>query len=163
MDDLRLKFVGASIDWTPAILATQKDAGQPARDLLGDLIQIHLSARARGTFDREIIAVIASMASDSCIAYPSMTLTSLFISIASYLRLWARLNRRYVCVRARPVAVAIAHQFLERLRDGEHLIRPHARTGERRHATDSGDALRLGLEHHHVERLLSMAARATHN
>src|SRR5262249_48624308 len=47
--------------------------------------------------------------------------------------------------------------------NGEYLIRPHARTGERRHATDGGDALRLGLEHHQVERLLAMAARATHH
>ena len=38
---------------------------------------------------------------------------------------------------------------------------PHARTGERRHATDSRDALWLGLEHHQVECLLSMATRAT--
>ena len=51
-------------------------------------------------------------------------------------------------------------QLLERLRDGEHLIRPHARAGERGHATDGGDALGLGLEHHQVERLLAMAARA---
>src|SRR5262245_45909322 len=51
-------------------------------------------------------------------------------------------------------------QLFERLRDGGNLIRPHARAGKRRHPTDSGDALRLGFEHHQVERLLVMTARA---
>src|SRR5262249_7840265 len=52
------------------------------------------------------------------------------------------------------------NQPVERLCDGPPLIRPHARAGERDHATDGGDALGLGLEHHQVERLLVMAARA---
>src|SRR5215831_5260834 len=53
-----LKLASAPVDWPPAMLVSQKDAGQPARELLGDLIQVHLSARARGTFDGEIIAVV---------------------------------------------------------------------------------------------------------
>src|SRR5262245_51161190 len=51
-------------------------------------------------------------------------------------------------------------QLFERLGNGEHLVLPHARAGERHHPTDSGDALRLGFEHHQVERLLVMTARA---
>src|SRR5215471_10677381 len=54
-----LKRAGTPVDWPSAMVVPQKDADQPALDLLGDLIQIHLSARARGTFDREIIAVIS--------------------------------------------------------------------------------------------------------
>src|SRR5215467_5080445 len=53
-----LKRAGTPVDWPPAMVVPQKHADQPALDLLGDLIQIHLSARARGTFDREITAVI---------------------------------------------------------------------------------------------------------
>src|SRR5215831_15309997 len=53
-----LKRAGTPVDWPPAMIVPQKHADQPALDLLGDLIQIHLSARARGTFDREITAVI---------------------------------------------------------------------------------------------------------
>src|SRR5262245_8834294 len=71
-----------------------------------------------------------------------------------------RLNRRRITVLIRPAAVALLDQLVERLSDGEHLILAHARAWERRHATDRGDAFGLGLEHHQVERLLAMAARA---
>src|SRR5215510_4682627 len=40
-----LKRAGTPVDRPPAMVVPQKDAGQPAIDLLGDLIQIHLSAR----------------------------------------------------------------------------------------------------------------------
>src|ERR1700739_52727 len=53
-----LKLASAPVDRPPAMVVPQKDAGQPTLDLLGDLIQVHMSARARGTFDREIIAVV---------------------------------------------------------------------------------------------------------
>src|SRR4030095_2089941 len=63
----------------------------------------------------------------------------------------------------RPTAVCFINQLLERLRDREHLIRPDTRAGKRRHAADRGDALGLSLEHHQVERLLAMAARAANH
>src|SRR5262249_54753913 len=53
-----LKLAGTPVDRSPAMVVPQKDAGYSAQDLLGDLIQIHLSARARGTFNHEIIAVV---------------------------------------------------------------------------------------------------------
>src|SRR5215470_17297915 len=59
--------------------------------------------------------------------------------------------------------VWFVNQLLKGLRDGERLVRPHSRAGERRHAPDRGDALRLGLEHHQVQRLLAMAAGATNH
>src|SRR5262245_38443520 len=71
-----------------------------------------------------------------------------------------RLNRRRKIVFIGPPPIVIIDQLVERLCDDEHLIRPHARARERDHATDGGDALGLGLEHHQVERLLVMAARA---
>src|SRR4051812_7922550 len=52
-----LKLAGTSVDRPPTLVVPQKDTGQPARDLLGDLIQVHEPARARGTFDGELIAV----------------------------------------------------------------------------------------------------------
>src|SRR4051812_43583357 len=53
-----LKLAGAPVDRPPARVVPQKDASQPALDLLGDLIQIQVPTGARGTFDREIIAVV---------------------------------------------------------------------------------------------------------
>ena len=54
-----LKFAGRSIERTPPVIVPQKDAGQPTRDFLGNLIQRHVPARARWTFDGEIIPVVA--------------------------------------------------------------------------------------------------------
>src|SRR5262249_20022160 len=53
-----LKRAGAPVDRPAATLVPQKDTGQAARELLSDLIQGQVPAGARGTFDREIIAVI---------------------------------------------------------------------------------------------------------
>ena len=60
----------------------------------------------------------------------------------------------------RSIPIRIFHQLLECLGDGERLICPHARPGERRHTTDRGQALRLRLQDHQVERLFAMTARA---
>src|SRR5262245_21283180 len=40
------------------VLVPHKDASQPARDLLGHLVQRHSVPITRRTFDREVIAVI---------------------------------------------------------------------------------------------------------
>src|SRR5262245_11403816 len=53
-----LKLAGASVDRPPTLVVAQKDAGQAARELLGDLIQGQVPAGARRTFDGEIIAVV---------------------------------------------------------------------------------------------------------
>src|SRR5262249_11105871 len=48
---------GASVHWSPARGIPQEDAREPAGDLLGDLVEIHLPAGAGGTFDGERVAV----------------------------------------------------------------------------------------------------------
>src|SRR6266540_4103129 len=53
-----LKLARPPVDRPPALAVAEKDAGQPARDLLGDLIQGHAPTGARGTFDRELVAVV---------------------------------------------------------------------------------------------------------
>src|SRR6266508_3105324 len=53
-----LKLARSPVDRPPAVAVTQEDAGQPARDLLGDLVEVHPPPGARGTFDRELIAVV---------------------------------------------------------------------------------------------------------
>src|SRR5207247_3396929 len=53
-----LKLPGPPVDRPPALAVPQEDAGQPARDLLGDLIEGHLPTGARGTFYGEIIPIV---------------------------------------------------------------------------------------------------------
>src|SRR5262245_43206875 len=53
-----LKLPGAPMDRPLAIRGLQKDAGQPARELLGHLIQGQLPSGACGTFDSEIITIV---------------------------------------------------------------------------------------------------------
>src|SRR5262245_59114431 len=53
-----LKHAAATIDRAPAVLVAQKNVGQPAHNLLRHLIEGHMLTRARGTFDRERIAVV---------------------------------------------------------------------------------------------------------
>src|SRR5512145_675564 len=52
-----LKLLRPAVDGPPTMAVSQEDAGQPPRDLLGDLVQVHISAGARRTFDGEILAV----------------------------------------------------------------------------------------------------------
>src|SRR5690242_20677151 len=54
-----LKSFGAAIDGPPAAGVFQEDTREPPRDLLGHLIQVHATSRARRTLDRKIVAVIA--------------------------------------------------------------------------------------------------------
>src|SRR6185295_2310583 len=72
------------------------------------------------------------------------------------IELSSRLSRR----RRTALIRSIVNQRLERLRGGKRLIRPQTRAGKRVHAANRREALGLGLEHHQVERLLAMAARA---
>src|SRR6058998_1470091 len=53
-----LKLARSPVDRPPALAVPQEDAGQPARDLLGDLIEGHLPPGARGTFYGEIIPIV---------------------------------------------------------------------------------------------------------
>ena len=53
-----LELPGAAVDRTPAVLVFEEDVREPARDLLGDLVQVHLPAGAGRTFDGEIVAVV---------------------------------------------------------------------------------------------------------
>src|SRR5262245_38953672 len=53
-----LKLPRPAIDRPSASLVFQKDAGEPAPEFLGDLVQVHLPSRACWTFNRERIAVI---------------------------------------------------------------------------------------------------------
>jgi hypothetical protein len=64
---------------------------------------------------------------------------------------------------SRSSAVRFTNQLVERLCSGEHLIRAHAGAGERRHTADYRGAPGLRLEHHKIERVLAMAARAAGN
>src|SRR5262245_6627242 len=46
-----LELRAPSVYRPPPILASQEDAGQPARDLLGNLVQVHEPSGARGALD----------------------------------------------------------------------------------------------------------------
>src|SRR5690349_18125362 len=47
----------AAVDGPPAVLAAEENVREAPRDLLGDFIEIHPPARARGTFHGEVVAV----------------------------------------------------------------------------------------------------------
>ena len=53
-----LELLGSAIDRTPAVFVLEEDVRKAARNLLGDLIQVHLPTGAGGTFHGEIIAVV---------------------------------------------------------------------------------------------------------
>src|SRR5688572_16714768 len=53
-----LEVSSPAIDGPPAPLVLQEDIGEPAADLFGDLIQVHVPAGAGGTFHRELVAVV---------------------------------------------------------------------------------------------------------
>src|SRR5437660_73416 len=53
-----LKLPGSAIDRTPALLIAQEDAGQPPRDFLGDLIEVHAPSGSCRTFHGKVIAVV---------------------------------------------------------------------------------------------------------
>src|SRR5512145_3297328 len=53
-----LELPGFPVDRPPATVVPQEDVGQPARNLLGDLVQGHVAPGARGTFHGELLAVI---------------------------------------------------------------------------------------------------------
>ena len=52
-----LELPGSAIDRPPALLVLEKGVRQAARDLFGDLIQVHVPPGARGTLDGEIISI----------------------------------------------------------------------------------------------------------
>src|SRR6476660_9050370 len=52
-----LELSHAAIHRSPALAVAQEDAGQPARELLGDLVQVHVPAGAGRTLNGEILAV----------------------------------------------------------------------------------------------------------
>src|SRR5215468_329580 len=53
-----LEFPRAAVDGTPAVGATQEDAGEAAREFFRHLVERHLVSRARGALDGEFIAVV---------------------------------------------------------------------------------------------------------
>src|SRR6185295_8693294 len=53
-----LELPDVPVDRPSAILVAQKNAREPAAELFGDLIQGHVPAGARGTFDGETITVV---------------------------------------------------------------------------------------------------------
>ena len=53
-----LKLPRAPVNRAAALIVSLEDGGEPARDLLGHLVQMHLPPGAGRTFDREFIAVI---------------------------------------------------------------------------------------------------------
>src|SRR6266704_960320 len=53
-----LKLARPPVDRPPAMAVPQEDAGQPAPDLLRDLIQGHVPPGARWTLDGELVAVV---------------------------------------------------------------------------------------------------------
>src|SRR5262245_56176675 len=53
-----LKLANPPIDRPPTILVFEEYACQPAADLFGNLVQGHLSSRARRALDFEIVAVV---------------------------------------------------------------------------------------------------------
>src|SRR5207247_10367693 len=55
---IALELLGSSIDRAPPIAIAQEDAGEPAAELLGHLVERHPPSRAGRTFDREIVAVV---------------------------------------------------------------------------------------------------------
>src|SRR3954470_7239040 len=53
-----LKLRRSSVDGAMSVAVAQEDGGEAARDFLRDLIERHLPARSRGTFDGEVVSVI---------------------------------------------------------------------------------------------------------
>ena len=53
-----LEFLAAAINRTSALLVFEEDVCQPASDLLGHLVEIHVSAGSGRTFHHEIVAEI---------------------------------------------------------------------------------------------------------
>jgi hypothetical protein len=53
-----LKLARPPVHRPPAVAVAEEDAGQPPIDVLGDLVEVHIPAGARRTFDGEILAVI---------------------------------------------------------------------------------------------------------
>ena len=54
-----LKLAGSSKDGTSSVVIFEEQARQPPRDLLGDLIQVHLPSGSGGALDGKVVAVIA--------------------------------------------------------------------------------------------------------
>src|SRR3982751_6786491 len=50
-----LELLGSTVDRTPPLAVAQEDAGEPPRQLLRDVIQIHPVARSGGTLDHEVV------------------------------------------------------------------------------------------------------------
>ena len=55
---IALEFFRASIHWPPARLIPKEYPFQPTSYLMADLEQVHQVARARRTFDLEVVAVV---------------------------------------------------------------------------------------------------------
>ena len=55
---IALELFRAAIDGSPAMFVAQEDPGEPVRDLLADLEEVHELAGSRGTFDFEVVAVV---------------------------------------------------------------------------------------------------------
>src|SRR6266850_4905965 len=53
-----LEFAEPVVARPPAVLATEKHAGEPARDLLRDPVEIHVPPGASRTLDGELVAVV---------------------------------------------------------------------------------------------------------
>ncbi len=54
-----LELLDPAVDRTPTVLVLEKDACEPASDLLGDLVQVHVLTGTGGAFHRELVAVVA--------------------------------------------------------------------------------------------------------
>src|SRR5437763_1315555 len=53
-----LEFPGPAVDWSSAVRAFEEDVREPARDFLGNLVQVHVPAGAGRAFDGEVVAVV---------------------------------------------------------------------------------------------------------
>src|SRR5258708_20403976 len=53
-----LELFRATVDGSPAMRVAQENPGEPVRDFLADLEEVHEFAGSRGAFDFEVVAVI---------------------------------------------------------------------------------------------------------